>query len=216
MPGPRTRNRSDNSGFHGRAATRDGVRRNAFHGGIGACERERSVGPLGTLHPARGVRRRRTEVRVLRTSGMLEDESPLSKIHIHGPDGEAFVNLLIPRDAPKMSVNRACYSTWCDHDGKVVVEGLLFKVGDRDLMLTAGAIGRWSAEEPAWLPLRRSVGRRRRSSTDDRRRDCGRPIRSMETSLGRVTAKTSAAVARLPLWPLRVHRGRRSWTRPSS
>ncbi|MDE0170710.1 MAG: aminomethyltransferase family protein [bacterium] len=85
----------------------------------------------------------RQEARAARSSAMLEDKSPLVTVHIRGPDSERFVNRLIPRDAGRISVDHAYYTPWCDEDGKVIVEGLLFRLTKDDFFLTSCAMDRW-------------------------------------------------------------------------
>ena len=87
-----------------------------------------------------------SEVAAIRHAAMLEDKSPLGKIHIHGPDAERFVDQLIPRDVTRMSSNHAYYTPWCDDGGKVILEGLLFKLSDADFIVTAGWMGQWLSE----------------------------------------------------------------------
>ena len=83
------------------------------------------------------------EVRAIHEAAMVEDKSPLAKIHIHGPDAERFIDRLIPRDATKISPNHANYTPWCDDDGKVIVEGMLLRLTDSDFIVTAGLMDRW-------------------------------------------------------------------------
>ena len=87
------------------------------------------------------------EVAAIRHAAMLEDKSPLAKIHIHGPDAMRFVNRLIPRDATKIDVDHANYTPWCDEFGKVIVEGMLFRLSETDFIVTAGLMDRWLSEQ---------------------------------------------------------------------
>lgn len=97
-------------------------------------------GPYGMPEILAGIPR---EARAARSSAMLEDKSPLVTVHIRGPDSERFINRLIPRDAGRMSVNHAYYTPWCDEDGKVIVEGLLFRLAKNDFFLTSCAMDQW-------------------------------------------------------------------------
>lgn len=87
------------------------------------------------------------EAAAIRNTAMLEDKSPLAKIHIYGPDAERFINRLIPRDATKIEVNHAYYTPWCNDDGKIIVEGMLFRLGKCDFLVTAGLMDRWLSEQ---------------------------------------------------------------------
>lgn len=87
------------------------------------------------------------EAAAIRNSAMLEDKSPLAKIHIHGTDAEGFINRLIPRDVTQISVNHAYYTPWCDYNGKIIVEGMLFRLSESDFVVTAGLMDRWLSEQ---------------------------------------------------------------------
>ena len=93
------------------------------------------------------------EVRAIREAAMVEDKSPLAKIHIHGPDAELFVDRLIPRDATKIASDHANYTPWCDDDGKVIVEGMLLRLSDTDFIVTAGLMDRWLTEQRGQLDV---------------------------------------------------------------
>lgn len=87
------------------------------------------------------------EVAATRNAAMLEDKSPLAKVHIHGRDAEPFINRLIPRDASRISTDHAYYTPWCDDDGKVIVEGMLLRLSHTDFVVTAGLMDRWLTEQ---------------------------------------------------------------------
>ena len=93
------------------------------------------------------------EVAAIRNRAMLEDKSPLAKIHIHGADAEHFIDRLISRDATRISINHAYYTPWCDHDGKIIVEGMLLRLSDTDFIVTAGLMNRWLSEQRGQLDV---------------------------------------------------------------
>ncbi len=93
------------------------------------------------------------EVRAVREAAIVEDKSPLAKIHIHGPDAEHFIDRLIPRDATKIAPNHANYTPWCDDDGKVIVEGMLLRLSDSDFIVTAGLMDRWLTKNRGQLDV---------------------------------------------------------------
>ena len=92
-----------------------------------------------------------SEVAAIRNAAMLEDKSPLAKIHIHGPDALRLVDRLIPRDATRIDTDHANYTPWCDEQGKVIVEGMLFRLSETDFIVTAGLMDRWLAEQRGGL-----------------------------------------------------------------
>ena len=93
------------------------------------------------------------EVAATRKTAMLEDKSPLAKVHIHGADAERFINRLIPRDATQVAIDHAYYTPWCDHDGKIIIEGMLLRLSDTDFLITAGLMNRWLSEQRGQLDV---------------------------------------------------------------
>ena len=87
------------------------------------------------------------ETAAIRNAAMLEDKSPLAKIHIHGPDAARFINRLIPRDVTQIALNHAYYTPWCDDLGKVIVEGMLLRLSEADFIVTAGLMNRWLSKQ---------------------------------------------------------------------
>ena len=93
------------------------------------------------------------EVAAIRNTAMLEDKSPLAKIHIHGADAERFINRLIPRDATQISIDHAYYTPWCHDNGKIIVEGMLLRLSETDFLVTAGLMNRWLSEQRSQLDV---------------------------------------------------------------
>ena len=83
------------------------------------------------------------EVNALRNTAMIEDKSPLISTHISGKHAEIFVDSLITRDASKIEINHANYTPWCDENGKVIVEGLIFRLSEDDFILTSNDMMQW-------------------------------------------------------------------------
>ena len=57
----------------------------------------------------------------------MGDMSVIPKTEVRGPDAQACVDYLITRDASKIGVGNAWYTTWCNDDGKVVSDGIVFR-----------------------------------------------------------------------------------------
>ena len=93
------------------------------------------------------------EARAVRSAAMLEDKSPLVTVHIRGPDSEQFIDRLIPRDASQMTIDHAYYTPWCDEDGKVIVEGLLFRLTKDDFFLTSCVMDKWFTQQRPGLDV---------------------------------------------------------------
>ncbi|MFC3325110.1 hypothetical protein [Mesorhizobium cantuariense] len=70
------------------------------------------------------------ELAAIRTRVAMGDMSPLSKYVIAGPDAEKLMDTLIPRDMKKLQVGQIYYAPWCDENGHVVGDGLVFRMDE--------------------------------------------------------------------------------------
>ncbi len=73
----------------------------------------------------------------VRTTAGLYDTSPLYKYRIHGRDAEAYLSGVLARDIRKCRPGQAQYTVWCDGDGYVIEDGMIFRSSDDEFMLTA-------------------------------------------------------------------------------
>ena len=78
-----------------------------------------------------------TELDAIRTNVSMNEMSPLPKMKISGRDAHRFVNYLITRDAGRMEPGHACYTPWCNEQGKVVADGIVFRF-EEDLFVLSG------------------------------------------------------------------------------
>jgi glycine cleavage system T protein (aminomethyltransferase) len=85
------------------------------------------------------------EYNAIREAAAVIDVSPLYKYRITGPDAIRLADRVITRDATKLKVGQVYYTPWCDEHGKVIDDGTLHRVGEREL--------RWTAADPQyrWL-----------------------------------------------------------------
>ncbi len=72
----------------------------------------------------------------IRNSAGLFDSSPLYKYRIHGPDAEAFLAGVLARDIRSCPVGHGQYTAWLDDGGFVVEDGVVFRKGADDYLLT--------------------------------------------------------------------------------
>ncbi len=77
------------------------------------------------------------ELSAIRTAVAMGDMSPLSKYVIAGPDAEAMMDKLIPRDIKKLQVGQIYYAPWCDENGHVVGDGLVFRMDENTFRVSA-------------------------------------------------------------------------------
>lgn len=77
------------------------------------------------------------EYYAIRTAAGLLDVSPLYKYHIAGPDALALINRVVTRDVSTCAVGQAMYTPWCDETGKVVDDGIVARLDEERIRLTA-------------------------------------------------------------------------------
>jgi aminomethyltransferase len=73
----------------------------------------------------------------IRNSAGLFDSSPLYKYRIQGQDAEAFLAGVFARDIRKCAVGHGQYTAWLDDAGFVVEDGVIFRNGVADYLLTS-------------------------------------------------------------------------------
>jgi len=73
----------------------------------------------------------------VRSAVGVYDTSPLYKYRIHGPEAEKFLSGVLARDVRRCRPGQAQYTIWCDDDGYVVEDGMLFRSSETQFMLTA-------------------------------------------------------------------------------
>ena len=73
----------------------------------------------------------------MRTAAGMFDASPLYKYWITGRDATRYLEGVMARDVRACKVGRAQYTVWCDDDGYVLEDGVLFRHADNEYLLTA-------------------------------------------------------------------------------
>ena len=81
------------------------------------------------------------EYNAIRNSAALIDITPLFKYRITGRDATKLVNRVISRDINKVAIDQVIYCCWCDSEGKVVDDGTITRLGEKDY--------RWTAADPS-------------------------------------------------------------------
>ena len=94
----------------------------------------------------------------IRNSAGLFDSSPLFKYRLSGPDAEAFLGGVLARDIRTCAVGHGQYTAWLDDGGFVVEDGVIFRTGPDDYLLTCA--------EPNLAYFEDLAGRRRVSFED--------------------------------------------------
>ncbi|MEX1109049.1 MAG: aminomethyltransferase family protein [Dongiaceae bacterium] len=75
------------------------------------------------------------EYTAIRNAVSVYDISPMTQYRIGGPDATRFLDRLMTRDMTKVAVGQVAYAIWCDDDGKVVEDGTVFRLGERDYLI---------------------------------------------------------------------------------
>lgn len=70
-----------------------------------------------------------SELRATRKRVSMGDMSPLSKYEIRGPDAPRFIDRLVTRNTTSLEPGQVVYTPWTDERGKIVGDGLVFRMG---------------------------------------------------------------------------------------
>ncbi len=79
----------------------------------------------------------RWEHAAIRNAVGIFDASPLRKYRITGPGAEGFLAGLLARDIRRCAPGQAHYTVWCDDRGFVDEDGVVFRLGPEEFLLTA-------------------------------------------------------------------------------
>lgn len=72
----------------------------------------------------------------IRNAAAVYDSSPLYKYRVTGSDAEKFLTGVLTRDVRRCSPGRAQYTIWCDDDGYVLEDGVIFCTAGGEYLLT--------------------------------------------------------------------------------
>ena len=91
----------------------------------------------GTLSPLRYTHAPKHEYFAVRNSVGVFDTSPLYKYLVSGPDAERLLARGLVRDITSCRPGQAQYTAWCDDRGFVMHDGVAFRHGANEFLLTA-------------------------------------------------------------------------------
>lgn len=83
------------------------------------------------------------ELTAMRTTVTMGEMSPLTKVEVSGPDATEMVSHLVTRDISGLGVGRVYFTPWCTAEGKVVTDGLLFRVDELTYRFTSDPTYQW-------------------------------------------------------------------------
>jgi aminomethyltransferase len=89
------------------------------------------------------------ELAAIRGGVAMNEMSPLQKYRVRGPDAARFLDHVVTRSLAGLDVDQVYYTPWCDEDGNVISEGLVFRLGANDFRLSGGRSRLWFDQQRA-------------------------------------------------------------------
>jgi aminomethyltransferase len=86
------------------------------------------------------------EVDAVRNSVAVIDMSPLPKVEFSGPDATRYIDYLSVRSTAKSEVGHALYTAWCNHEGKLITDGIAFRLEENRYIISSDTSLRWFQE----------------------------------------------------------------------
>ena len=74
----------------------------------------------------------------IRNGASLYDLTPMVKYRIAGPDATRFLDRLLTRRISKLRPGKVAYAIWCDDAGRLIDDGTVFCLGEREYRLCTG------------------------------------------------------------------------------
>lgn len=94
------------------------------------------------------------EYAAIRNSAAVWDVSPLYKYLISGPDAARLLDRMVTRNMTKCGLHQVMYTSWCDARGKVIDDGTISRLGEREFRLTSAEPNlRWLSLNAAGLAV---------------------------------------------------------------
>ena len=75
------------------------------------------------------------EYHAIRNACAICDVSPMRKIRVHGNDAGAFFDKVLTRPISSLAPMRAAYTIFCDNDGSLKDDAIVYKFSDDDYMM---------------------------------------------------------------------------------
>jgi len=77
------------------------------------------------------------EYHAIRSAAALLDVSPLYKYAVKGRDAARLLDRVVTRNVAKTTVGQVLYTPWCDAAGKIIDDGTVARLGEREFRVTA-------------------------------------------------------------------------------
>lgn len=89
------------------------------------------------------------ELAAIRNAVAMIDMSPLPKMEISGPDAHRLIDQLMTRDMRGLQVDHAMFTPWCNQDGLMVGDGLVFRLSEERFIVSGETSHAWFASQAA-------------------------------------------------------------------
>ena len=86
----------------------------------------------------------------IRNAVSVFDISPMTRYRVTGTDAPAFMDRVMTRDMAKCKVGQATYALWCNEEGKVVEDGTVFRLAERDYLINVQEHNLSWFQDTAW------------------------------------------------------------------
>lgn len=93
------------------------------------------------------------ELQAIRNAVAMIDMSPLPKMELRGPDAHRLVDRLMTRDMTRLAVDHVMYTPWCNRDGLLVGDGLVFRLADDWFIVSGETSHAWFASQAEGLQV---------------------------------------------------------------
>ena len=89
------------------------------------------------------------ELAAIRNAVAMIDMSPLPKMEVRGPDAHRLIDRVMTRDMRDLQVDHAMYTPWCNQDGFMVGDGLVFRLSEQRFIVSGETSHAWFASQAA-------------------------------------------------------------------
>jgi aminomethyltransferase len=75
------------------------------------------------------------ELHAIRNTAGIIDMSPLPKMYISGQDSTKLLDRLMTRSISELAIERCLYAPWCNKDGLLIGDGIIFRLSEENYMV---------------------------------------------------------------------------------
>ena len=93
------------------------------------------------------------ELAAIRQGVAMADMSPLAKTEVRGADAEQLVQKIVVRDVSKLKPGQVYFTPWCNAEGKVITDGLVFRMSENAFRFTSDPTIEWFKQNAVGLDV---------------------------------------------------------------